>query len=295
MHNPANICSPEFYINKNFAVKTLKGFDESRKEFNQNIVSRFHETFQKNYNNNAKLEKKYYLDASFLARLKKRKSIHKKEKYFFNDYRNLSLILISTFLNKKSTCFITSDIDVFCDFYTWLDSMAHQLTFKEKILTFLKEDGKKNLFKNKKLISYINFSDFKESCDGLLGDFLSDDWKGDGFEFVIKYWDPKREEFYSDKLKFNNSIADLILANHGLFYCPYASNHTHGNFIRYLYWPPGSLYDINTIKVSVQLKKYVNTRDAKVKTKIHEKYCRNVDMEKNGQHKFLFQSFRISG
>lgn len=47
IHNPANICSNDFLINKNFAVKERGKLNEDRKELNQILISRFYKGHKK--------------------------------------------------------------------------------------------------------------------------------------------------------------------------------------------------------------------------------------------------------
>lgn len=299
MHNPANICSPAFFININFAVKEKYKLDDKRKYFNQLLISRFYKAHKNQINKlgNKKSEWENYLNASFLKKIKKRKSIKSKGDLYFNDYKNLSLILIYTLLNKTNSYFFTSDIDIFCNLFTWIDSMAHQLTFKTILLNQMGEEGKKELLKNKKLVFYIKFDEFKKRCDALLGDLLDDSWKKKTFGLFVKYWDQRKKVFYNEaKLLFDEEMGDLILNNQGLSLCPFAANNTHGNFFRYLYfWPPNSVHDLDTIKVSVQAKRFIYNKNLTPPDEIHDNYCDYRKMEKQNDQRFLFQSFRIAG
>lgn len=300
MYNPANICSPDFFINKNFAVKEKDKdkFNNEIEDFNQILVSRFYKGHKNQINKLGKKKSDWenYLDVSFLRRLKKRKSIKNKKNLFFNDYRNLSLILIYTLLNKTNSYFFTSDIDVFCDLFSWLDSMVHQLTFKTILLNQMKEGGKKDLLKRKKLVFYINFNEFKKQCNDLLGDSLADNWKKKRFSLTVKYWDQKKQKFYNElKFVFDEKMRELILHNQGLSLCPFTANNTHGNFFRYLYfWPPYSKKNLDTIKVSVQAKRLI-TKNGTPSNEIHDNYCDCRKIENQDDQNFLFQSFRIAG
>ena len=299
MHNPANICSPDFFINNNFAVKEKDKFNDERKDFNQLLISRFYKGHENKTNKlgKEKTDWENYLNASFLNRIKKRKSLKNKGEVYFNDYRNLSLILIYTLLNKNNSYFFTSDIDVFCNLFTWLDSMAHQLTFKTILLNQMKEEGKKDILNRIKLVYFIKFDEFKKQCDDLLGDLSVDGWKKKRFSLTINYWDKEKQKFYNKvKFAFDDETRDLMLNNQGLLLCPFVANNTHGNFFRYLYfWPPNSIHDLNTIKVSVQAKRFIHAKNQIPPKEIHDGYCDYRKMEKQDDQKFLFQSFRVGG
>lgn len=243
-----------------------------------------------------KKEWENYLNTSFLSRLRKRQSIKYKGKSFFNDYKNLSLILIYTLLNRTNSYFYTADIDIFCDLYTWINSMAHQMTFKTLLLEQMGEEGNLDILENKKLVFYINFKEFKKKCNDLLGDMIVDNWKKKRFTLYIRYWDQKKQIFFNGlKLAFNENMRDSILNNHGLFYCPFVSNNTHGNFFKYIFWPPKSIKDINTIKVSVHKKSILRFKNANPPKNIHDHYCISKKREDSKDSNLLFESFWIAG
>lgn len=288
-----------FLINKNFAVKEKSLLTDDRINLNQRLISQYYKGHENQFNKLGKKKKDWenYLNESFLNRLKKRKSIKNKSSSFFNDYKNLSLILIYTLLYRRNTYFFTSDIDVFCNLFTWVDSMAHQMTFKTVLLNKMEEKYKMELLKDKKLVFYINHNEFDKQCTNILGDLLEDNWKKKRFSLFIKYWDPKKQIFYNKKIKisFNESIRDLLLNNHANFWCPFAANNTHGNFFKYqFYWPPDSMHDINTIKVCVRKKELVHYNNTIPPTNIHKHYCRYKRMEEDDDN-LVFQSFRIGG
>lgn len=298
MHNPANICNPDFFINKNFAVKEKHKLTNERIDFNQVLISRFYKGHKNEFNKLGKKKGDWenYLNASFLSRLNKRKSLKNKGTLFFNDYKNLSLILVYTLLNRRNSYFFTSDIDIFCNLFTWIDSMAHQTALKIILLNQMKEEGKTELLKGKKLVFYINYDEFKKQCDETLEYLLIDNKKKKRFNLVIKYWDKNKQKFYNGmKIAFDENIRDLLINNQGLLWCPFAANNTHGNFFRYLYlWPPNSIHDINTIKVSVQAKSRVHADNITTSKMIHNLYCK-FKIEEDSGDSIFYQSFRIAG
>lgn len=298
MYNPANICSPDFFINKNFAVKENNKTNKERIDFNQVLISRFYKGHENKFNKLGKKKDDWenYLNSSFLSRLKKRKNKKNKGGTFFNDYRNLSLILIYTLLYRRNVYYYTADIDIFCDLFSWLDSMSHQLTFKTMLLNQMRDEGKMALLKKKKLVFHLDYNEFKNQCYSLLADFSVDNWKKKRFSIFIKYWDTKKQQYNEEvRFSFDEEMRNLILNNHGLLYCPFAANNTYGNFFRYLYfWPPNSLHDLKTIKVSVQAKSLIHAKNAHPPKEVHDCYCKFKKQDYENDIN-LFESFRVAG
>lgn len=299
MYNPANICSSDFIINKNFALKEKGKLSEDGKNLNQILISRFYNGNANKFNKFGKEKNDWenYLNSSFLNRIKKRHSKKNKKERFFNDYRNLSLILIYTLLHRRNTYYYTSDIDIFCDLFSWFDSMAHQITLKRMLLDAMKETGGKgDILKRKKLVYYLGYNQFKKECEGMLASFLLDDRKKHRFNLYIRYWDPKKEKFFNEiRFSFDEAIRYLLLNNQGLMLCPFAANNADGNFFRYLYfWPPNTVHDLDTIKVSVQAKRFIHASNSSPPKEVHDLHCRYKRVENNNDSDFL-ESFRIGG
>lgn len=299
MHNPANICSPSFLTNFFWALKEKNKFTPNHDKMYNEVLKKINSNKTKlNVFGEEKSSWEKYLDKSFLEQYKKKNRIITKSKdNFFNDYKNLSLILIYSLIYKSNVTFYTADIDVFNNLFTWVDSMAHQLSFKNIILDQIGEDGKKRMMNDEKLVVFVNFDDFKTKCNGMLSDLLSNDWKKKRFSIEIKFWDMEKQKFNNDcKISFNEQTREILLTNHGLYYCPFCSNNSYGNFIRYNYhWPPTSEHDFNTIKISVMKKSIVKFRHTHVPAHIHGKYCKFINQENSDDLNLFAQSINVAG
>jgi hypothetical protein len=165
------------------------------------------------------------------------------------------------------------------------------------LLDQMRKDDKYRILNNKKLVYFINYDIFKKRCDGILVDLISHDWKKRRFVITVKYWDTEKQRFCNQlRISFNDLFRETLLNEHGQFYCPFSQNNSYGNFFRYEYhWPPVSVHDFNTIKVSVHRKRLICRSSQDAPEFEHNKYCKFNKAERDGDLKDFVKSFRVAG
>lgn len=291
MYNSATINSPAFSFNKfiaqrarghmtdDYEKKSLMKIMNNVVKSKNNIMNIFGET-------KADFEKT--IDKSFFISFKKkRQAIKTNPEKFFNDYKNLSLALIYCLLEQKSVTLVTADHDMVANFYTLIDAISQEVTFKKIILDKLGGNEKREIMDGRKITYYIDKKEFDKTEDGIRTDILNHDWKKDGFYFRVKFWDKISKKYINDfYLVFNEMTRDIFLNFHGNLSCHFSKNNTHIDWVHILYWwPPSSVHDLTYyfIKVVVWKKKIINKNNIFVSKEIHQKYCKYFDADKNNK------------
>ena len=134
-----------------------------------------------------------YIDVSSLKYYKKKKRDFKNNPNFFNDYKNLSLVLIHCLLKRTNVIFYTAEYDALINVMNWVESTTQELTFKDFIIKKLGREGRRKIGSGKYQFNFkVKRLDFLKLNKNLLADFLARDWKKGGFYFKIKFWDDKK-------------------------------------------------------------------------------------------------------
>lgn len=291
MYNPATINSLSFFFEK-FIAQRARG--HLADDYEKKSLMRIMDKVVKSKNNTintfgeTKTDFEKTIDKSFFISFKKKKqAIKTNPEKFFNDYKNLSLALIYCLLEQKNVTLVTADHDMVANFYTLIEAISQELTFKKIILDKLDANEKRVIMNGRKITYYIDKKEFDKTEDGIRADILNHDWKKGGFYFRVKFWDKVNKKYINDfYLKFDESMRDVFLNLHGNLSCHFSQNNTHINWLHILYWwPPSSIHDLiyYFIKVVAWKKKIINKNNIFITKEIHQKYCKYFGADQNNK------------
>jgi len=276
MYNPANITSPEFHLHLLQSLK-LRGrkLNKSQEKLYMKFMDRLKKGAESKIDSSGKPKSELArcIDISAFQYFQK-KIKNKNSKNLLNDYKNICTIILFALLSKTNIIFITADRDMLAIVLTLIESLAQGMTFPYFFLPTLTDKDKKDLFSGKTITRFINFNEFKQYCEKLLGDILNPYWKKDHISFRVRLWDNKKQDFIEDLfINFDSLCREMVLNMHGPLSCPFAKNDTHGNWLHYQFWPP-PLKSPNVVRVVLSVKKVKSRRNIYVPDFIHRQSCK---------------------
>jgi hypothetical protein len=297
MYNPAILDNPTFLTELLLGNK-MRGNDlnKAQQETYDFLINKFQQGAKNE--ENIFLEKKSDLErhidnSAVNAIRKKNKAINKPYENKANDFKNLSLILLYCLLEKKNTTLITSDSDYIAALLDWEEAVSQQLCFKQIVLEYignLSDDDKKEFYKGRRLMIFVNWEEFYKKFHGIRQDLLAHGWKKSYFSFKLKYWDKEKKKYFNGiSVSFNNVCRENLINLHQNLTCPLVRNVDMGNYFSYLFWPlmPKNKY----FKISVKIKDLVKYNQ-NVPWYVHEGICKYVKEDKNGKID-NFSQFRV--
>lgn len=224
------------------------------------------------------------IDGSFFQYFQK-KIKDRNSKNLLNDYKNVSIILLFSLLNKINTVFVTADRDLLAIVLTLTESLAQGIAFPYFFLPTLTEQDKRDLLKGKHITRFLDFAEFKKYYDNLLGDILNRYWQKDYVSIRVRLWDDKKQCYIEDLIiNFENTGREMILNMQGPLSCPYSKNDNYCNWLHYRFWPP-SLESPNVVRVLLSVKRIRNRHNIYVPDFIHQKTCKYAIDDRNDRLK----------
>ncbi|MFA6375870.1 MAG: hypothetical protein WCX69_00510 [Candidatus Paceibacterota bacterium] len=221
---------------------------------------------------------------------KKRKALKNNDANYLNDKKSLALSLLYCLQRKINVTFVTSDSDFLTLIFDIFSLVLQQANFSTQVLPMLNDNIKNDLLKNKSHTFFLNLIDFLKLKENLTIDAFSDNYKKDFITFEIKYWCIETQKYISLYFRFDETMRQIFLNAHGNLLCPCVKNCDNGNWISYIWWPPSSINDKNTLKVLIRAKDIVE-KDTIVRDNIHSLHCKYVKEEISGNINFLSHFF----
>lgn len=276
MHNPANLGYIDFPLQLIFSkiIKKKEFSDEENK-----LYSRLMDKLIKTYNyhsNELGMEHARVVGEACIKSIKKRKKgLKGKSKNYPNDLRNLATIFLYALLHRENVTFVTTDSDAVAYFFDWTSTLAQQITFQVKCLSELSKndkEGMRMMVAGKKKALFFARNELIKDIRSILRNIYSKNGKYFSPRISIKYWDQTREKFYEVDINVDEYTRNCFKNLHGPLNCSTARNNDLGNFIKYIYWSPSSIYD-NTIKI-LPICKSIHRISQQFPSEVHDKICR---------------------